>query len=392
MKQEDSARPDSTSLEIDNLYRNFLDASAAMMWVSDVNGRVKFFNQSWLAFTGRSLEDEIGHEWTGDEIYPDDADACFTVYQEGFKSRRPFEHEYRLLRYDGEYRWVHENIIPYVDGNNKIAGFVGTCIDVTDRKEAILLANKELKKKNVDLEQFAYVASHDLQEPLRKIQSFSQLLISRFAEELPGQAQDYLNRMERAATRMRTLVTDLLTFSRVSTRSKPFTEIDLEKEILDVISDLEIRIKETGGEIKTNGLPRLQGDPSQIRQLLLNIIGNGLKFHRPEIPPVININSRIFNKRDSGLSYRDINMLELIITDNGIGFDNKYAERIFEPFQRLHGVNEYDGSGIGLAICKKIVDRHQGKLSARSTPGEGTSFIIELPLQQESGGVENGQG
>lgn len=392
MEQEDRMRSDNDNQEFEHLYRNFLDASAAMMWVSDVNGRVKFFNESWLAFTGRSLEDEIGHEWNGDEIYPDDAEACFTVYQAGFKSRNPFEHEYRLLRFDGEYRWVHENIIPYFDGNNKISGFVGTCIDITDRKETILLANKELKKKNVDLEQFAYVASHDLQEPLRKIQSFSQLLISRFANELPGQAQDYLGRMDKAATRMRTLVTDLLTFSRVSTRSKPFIEIDLEREIHDVISDLEIRIKETGGEIRINDLPRVQADPSQIRQLFLNIIGNGLKFHRQEVSPVINITSRLFNKRDSGLSYRDINMVELTITDNGIGFDNKYAERIFEPFQRLHGVNEYDGSGIGLAICKKIVDRHQGKLSAHSTPGEGSSFIIELPLQQETGGVEHGQG
>jgi len=366
-----------------HMYRNFLDAAAAMMWVSDSHGRVDFFNHSWLQFTGRTLNNEISHEWTGEDIFPEDNESCFEVYKAGFNSQQPFDHEYRLLRFDGQYRWVHEYVNPYYDEHEKLTGFVGTCVDITDRKEAILLADDELRKKIAELEQFSYVASHDLQEPPRKIQSFAELLTSRFSNDLPERAKDYLIRMNNAAVRMRRLIDDLLTYSRVSTRCKPFTEVDLQQEITDVISDLEIRLKESKGEIKFDQLHNLEADPSQIRHLLLNIIGNGLKFHREDIPPIIEISSRINNERNNSLYRRNIDMLELTISDNGIGFDTKYLDRIFEPFQRLHGVTEFDGSGIGLAICKKIVERHGGTLNAQSVPGEGATFIILLPLKQD---------
>ncbi len=369
-----------------NVYRNFLDAAASMMWVSNSRGRVDFFNYSWLKFTGRTLNDEISHEWTGEEIFPEDKQSCFEMYKTGFESQQPFNHEYRLLRFDGQYRWVHEYVNPFYDENEDLTGFVGTCIDITDRKQAILLADNELKIKNAELEQFAYVASHDLQEPLRKVQAFSELLTSRFSSELPEQAKDYLNRMNNAASRMQRLINDLLTYSRVSTRTKPFAEINLQQEIASVISDLEIRIKETKGNIKIEQLHNLEADPSQIRQLLLNIIGNGLKFHRKDVPPIIEISSQINIKHDSNLYPHHIDMLELTVSDNGIGFDTKYLDRIFEPFQRLHGVNEFDGSGIGLAVCKKIVERHNGSLYAESIPGEGTIFIMQLPLKQNEGG------
>jgi PAS domain S-box-containing protein len=381
MKQDKRSHDDDR--RSGHMYRNFLDAAAAMMWVSDSHGRVDFFNHSWLQFTGRTLNDEISHEWTGEDIFPEDNESCFEVYKAGFNSQQPFDHEYRLLRFDGQYRWVHEFVNPYYDRHEKLTGFVGTCVDITDRKEAILLADKELRKKNAELEQFAYVASHDLQEPLRKIQSFAELLTSRFSNDLPERAKDYLIRMNNAAFRMRRLINDLLTYSRVSTRCKPFTEVDLQQEITDVISDLEIRLKETKGEIKFDKLHNLEADPSQIRHLLLNIIGNGLKFHREDIPPIIEISSRIYNERNNSLYRRNIDMLELTISDNGIGFDTKYLDRIFEPFQRLHGVTEFDGSGIGLAVCKKIVERHGGTLNAQSVPGEGATFIILLPLKQD---------
>ena len=254
----------------------------------------------------------------------------------------------------GQYRWVHEFVNPYYNDNQELTGFVGTCVDITGRKEAILLANNELRIKNEELEQFAYVASHDLQEPLRKIQSFAELLTSRFSNDLPEQAMDYLNRMNNAASRMRRLINDLLTYSRVATRSKSFSEVDLKQEITEVISDLEIRMKETGGEIKIEQLHKLEADPSQIRQLLLNIISNGLKFHRKDVPPIIEISSQINKDRVSGFIHRKIDMLELTISDNGIGFDTKYLDRIFEPFQRLHGVNEFEGSGIVTCPLKTV--------------------------------------
>ena len=386
-------KKDKRSNDIDrrtgNLYRNFLDAAATLMWVSDSRGQVNFFNQSWLQFTGRTLNDEISHDWTGEEIFPEDKQSCFEAYKIGFESHQPFDHEYRLLRFDGQYRWVHEYVNPYYDEHEKLAGFVGTCVDITGRKEAILLADNELRIKNADLEQFAYVASHDLQEPLRKIHSFAELLTSRFSNDLPEQAKDYLSRMNNAAYRMRRLINDLLTFSRVNTRRNPFIEVDLEKEITDVISDLEIRIKETEGEVIIDQLHNLDADPSQIRQLFLNLIGNGLKFHRKDVPPIIKISSRIFNKRVRSFSHHNIDILEITISDNGIGFDNKYLDRIFEPFQRLHGISEFDGSGIGLAVCKKIVERHSGTLNAQGVLGEGATFIIQLPLKQGAGGYSH---
>jgi two-component system, chemotaxis family, CheB/CheR fusion protein len=368
----------------DFLYRSFLDAVAVGMWVSDRNGNVKFFNKSWLEFTGRTLEEELSHKWRGEEIYPDDRSACLNTYLTRFKSELSFEHEYRLLRHDAEFRWIHEYVKPYYGKDNTHTGFVGTCVDVTERKEAILFANEELREKNKDLEQFAYVASHDLQEPLRKIQSFGELIKSRFSSEVPEQAQDYIHRMQRSASRMRLLIDDLLTFSRISSRAKPFTKIDLTKEVKFVISDLDVLVKETKAQVDVETLPVIDVDPSQLRQLLLNLISNGLKYHRKNVPPVINVSSNILEVSNLAQPHSEpVQMVELIFQDNGIGFDEKYKARIFEPFQRLHGRNEFEGTGIGLAICKRIVERHQGNIKVSSIEGQGTEFKIQLPITQK---------
>ena len=373
--------PDEASLQ--HLYRSFLDAVSVGLWVSDHNGRLKFFNKSWLEFTGRTLEDELSHKWTGDEIHPDDRVSVLETYTKNFKTETPFEQEYRLLRHDGEFRWVHEYVKPYFGESDTYIGFVGTCIDITERKQAILLANQELREKNKELEQFAYVASHDLQEPLRKIQSFGELIKARFSNDVPEQALDYINRMHRSALRMRVLIDDLLTFSRVSSRAKPFVKIELNKEVKGVISDLEILLKETQGKVNVDELPVIDADPSQIRQLLLNIINNGLKYHRKDVAPVINISSRTIKVSDISQPHcKQVEMVKLNFRDNGIGFDEKYVDRIFQPFQRLHGRNEFEGTGIGLAICKKIVERHNGNVTAKSSEGKGSEFIIQLPLHQ----------
>ena len=364
-------------------YRNILDAVTVGLWVSDYKGRLQFFNKSWLRFTGRTLGAELSHKWDGEEIHIDDRASCMNTYKKCFKIEAPFEQEYRLKRYDGEFRWFHEFVKPYFGDSDTYIGFVGTCIDITERKQAILLANDELREKNKDLEQFAYVASHDLQEPLRKIQSFGELLKTRFENDVPEQAIDYINRMQKSATRMRNLVNDLLTFSRVTSRAKPFIKIKLNKEIKEIISDLEIILKETRGEIIVDDLPDIDADPSQLTQLLTNIINNGLKYHRKDVPPTIKITCQILE--GTAVSPPQIGtreMVQLTISDNGIGFDEKYVDRIFEPFQRLHGRNEFEGTGIGLAICKKIIERHNGNITARSIEGEGTNFIIQLPLKQ----------
>lgn len=234
--------------------------------------------------------------------------------------------------------------------------------------EERLRVEKALEMTNLELQQFAYIASHDLQEPLRKIQAFGDRLRSTSADVLGEKSLDYLTRMQNAAARMRQLIEDLLNYSRVTTRGNPFAPVNLEALIGEVVIDLEQRIAETGGRVEIGPLPEVNADKSQMGQLFLNLISNALKFHRDSEKPVV----RIEGRRTDG-------MAKISVQDNGIGFDEKYLDRIFIPFQRLHSRDEFEGTGIGLAVCKKIVERHGGTISASSVAGEGATFILCLP-------------
>ncbi len=252
-----------------------------------------------------------------------------------------------------------------------------------ERRTADLnLANESLQRSNRELEQFASVASHDLQEPLRKIQAFGDRLQTRCSAELGEQGRDYLTRMLSSATRMRSLIDALLSFSRVTTKAQPFTLVNLETIAADVLSDLEDRIQRMNGRVEIGPLPTLEADASQMRQLLQNLIGNGLKFARPGHPPVVEVSSRMLALENGKPA-----CCELSVRDNGIGFEEIYLDRIFELFQRLHGRQEYEGTGMGLAICRKIVERHGGSITARSAPDAGATFLFTLPLEQEKKGT-----
>jgi PAS domain S-box-containing protein len=245
----------------------------------------------------------------------------------------------------------------------------------------------ELARSNAELQEFAYVASHDLQEPLRKIQAFGDRLMVKYSDVLTEQGRDYLKRMQNAAERMQALINDLLTLSRVTTRAQPFSPTNLTQVVQDVLSDLEVRIQQTDGRIEVGELPTLEADPIQMRQLLQNLIGNALKFHPQEEPPVIKIYSRWppnWEQRPTEGMNR-VERCQILVEDNGIGFHEKYLDRIFNAFQRLHGHSEYEGTGMGLAICRKIVERHNGSITAKSTAGHGATFIITLPLHQCQG-------
>jgi signal transduction histidine kinase/HAMP domain-containing protein len=245
------------------------------------------------------------------------------------------------------------------------------------RESELEMYSDKLKKSNTELEQFAYIASHDLQEPLRKIRLFGDRLREKYGALLDEKAVDYLQRMNSAVIRMENFIKDLLQYSRVTSKAQPFEAVELNNIIRDVLGDLEIRINETKAEIKTQSLPTIDADPLQMRQLFQNIIGNAIKYHRANVPPVVTITSRT-GANDNG------NYCEINITDNGIGFDDKYVEQIFGLFQRLHGRSEYAGTGIGLAICKKIVGHHGGMISASSKKEEGSTFCITLPIKQNS--------
>lgn len=248
-------------------------------------------------------------------------------------------------------------------------------------------STEQLKRSNNELQDFASVASHDLQEPLRKVQVFGDRLKTKCIESLGPDGRDYLERMQGAATRMQTLIDDLLSYSRVTSKAQPFVAVDLRKVAAEVVSDLEVRIEQVGGRVEIGALPMLQADPLQMRQLLQNLVGNALKFHRKDAPPAISIFAEVLDRQTGEGAQEETEACRLFVKDNGIGFDEKYTDRIFKVFERLHGREEYEGTGMGLAICRKIAERHGGTVTAKSVLGEGTVFIVTLPYQQTKGGT-----
>lgn len=258
-------------------------------------------------------------------------------------------------------------------------GSIATYQDVTEaerREISLQQYTKRLEASNRELQDFAYVASHDLQEPLRKIETFGERLLKKHGAHLPEEGQLFLGRMQNATGRMRQLINDLLDYSRVTTKARPFVETPLAGVLEGVLSDLQIRISETGAEIEAGPLPAIEVDAMQMRQLFQNIIGNALKFQEEGVRPHVRITARTI---PGSFVEGKPDMCEIRIADNGIGFDEKYKLQIFTIFQRLHGRNEYEGTGIGLATCRKIVERHNGDIDAESAPGQGATFVITLP-------------
>ena len=288
---------------------------------------------------------------------------------------------------DGTISWLIVNAIPLFDDKNELGGIVTTFVDISGRKRAeeereallqdIKKINRKLEESNKELQDFAYIASHDLREPLRKISSFSALLQDSLKGKLDEDQQENLEFMIDGAERMQNMIDDLLTYSRLTTRAKPPQRVDL-NEVVEDVKKLELAalLDETKGTIHVPELlPPVQADPSQMHQLFQNLIGNGLKFHKEGIPPEITIRAR----------QAENNMIRIEVEDNGIGIDEEYHEQVFVMFKRLHSREQYEGTGIGLAACKKIVNRHGGDIGVKSTPGEGSTFWFTLPRGSYSG-------
>ena len=262
--------------------------------------------------------------------------------------------------------------------------FTGIVHDITETKlaeEKLRRYAAALQRSNSELQDFAYVSSHDLQEPLRKIQSFGDRLKTKEHENLSEEGKDYLERMLNAAARMQQLINDLLTFSRVTTLAKEFVQVDLNKVLAEVLSDIEVSIEKSGATIESGPLPVIQAEPTQMRQLFQNMLSNALKFKRDGVKPVIKIYSRGIQREEHLVSTPGDEQVEILFEDNGIGFDEKYTDKIFNIFQRLEA-KKFEGSGVGLAICRKIAIYHGGKIDVRSTPGTGTTFIVTLARKQ----------
>ncbi len=366
--------------KLQHRYESILNSAGEGIYGLDLQGRTTFVNPATAKITGWKVEDLVGkseadifHRRTGTESIwkkdlRGDGGDCILFYR---KDGSSFPAEY---------------IRTPIREKEKEIGSVIVFKDITERKRAEEAINRkaaELARSNSELEQFAYVASHDLQEPLRKIQAFGDRLKTKCDAANMSDGRDYLERMQSAAARMQTLINDLLTFSRVISASQPFVPVDLGGVIKGVLGDLEVRIEQTKARVEVGELPTIEADPLQMRQLLQNLIGNALKFQSPGVQPWIRINGRILANPFAGTDEDNSNdeQCELTIQDNGIGFDEKYIDKIFAVFQRLHGRTEFEGTGVGLAVCRRITDRHEGTIGARSKPGDGATFIITLPVR-----------
>jgi two-component system, LuxR family, sensor kinase FixL len=262
--------------------------------------------------------------------------------------------------------------------------FTGFVHDITQQKlneEKLRRYAAELERSNLELQDFAYVSSHDLQEPLRKIQAFGDRLLTKEYERLSDQGKDYVERMLNAASRMQNLINDLLAFSRVTSQSKPYVRVQLDKILTEVLSDLEITIEQTSTVVHREPLPEIEAEPTQMRQLFQNLISNAIKFRKEQVRPEIRISARRIQRQAHLTATPGDELVQIYVEDNGIGFEEKYLDRIFNIFQRLEG-QKYEGSGIGLAICRKIAIRHGGDITATSQPGVGTRFILTLAVKQ----------
>ncbi len=300
----------------------------------------------------------------------------FLIESEIISNDKPlpnYEEEIRCL--NGTNKWVLTNRVVFHNQEGHVAGIIGSILDISKIKKAeieLSAFSNELRRSNKELEQFAYIASHDLQEPLRKVIAFGERLKTKYNHILDDLGNDFINRMNSASIRMQKMINDLLSYSRVSSNGNPFNKVDLNKILNDVISDYEIAIEKSKAIIRFEKLPVIEADSTQITQLLNNLIGNALKYQSNESTPIIQIHAETISK----------NLLRISIEDNGIGFEEQYSDQIFQPFIRLHGRSEYEGNGIGLAICKKIVERHKGNLKAKSELNKGSIFIIEIPIIQ----------
>ena len=387
-------------------YRALVEQLPALIYVEAVDEGESEWDFLYISPQHEELLGYSTEEWTTSNrfweslIHPDDRERIVAEDRRTDETGEPFRVEYRYIARDGSIVWVRDDAVLVRDEDGTPLFWQGVMFDITERKQAeerMRRLNEELEERvaertaqleayaerlaasNRELEDFAHVASHDLQEPLRKVLAFGERLKTKYAGVLDERGLDYLNRMEAATVRMQGLIEDLLSLSRVTTRANPFEPVDLGEVVREVLADLEARVDETGGRVEVGDLPTVEADRSQIRQLLQNLIGNALKFHKEAEPPVVKVYGR-FEGPGSAAGARA--MCRLVVEDKGIGFDERYLGRIFAPFERLHGRAAYDGTGMGLAICRKVVERHGGEITAKSVPGEGSTFVVTLPAKQ----------
>jgi PAS domain S-box-containing protein len=344
-------------------FRNLAEALPTLCWMAYGDGHIFWYNSRWYEYTGTTFEQMEGWGWQtvhDPEILPEVMDRWKASIRTGEK----FEMVFPLRRADGSFRPFLTRIVPIRDQAGRIVRWFGTNTDITGQKEI----EKELRNANADLEQFAYSASHDLQEPLRTVKAFSQLLAATAREKLDGEALEYLDNVVSGATRMEALLRDLLTYARTTRLERPAEPADANEAMQAALAALKGAVAESGATIDLEPLPTLHVHPTQLEQLFQNLIGNAIKYGRPGLTPAVRVTSKKLGAQ-----------WLFSVADNGIGIEAEYKERIFGLFKRLHTGDSYPGTGIGLAICQRIVERLNGRIWVESKPGEGSTFYFTLP-------------
>lgn len=380
--------------ESERRYMRLIESLPVAVFETDAQGNNLFHSFLWQQLTGLTLEECRGEGWVK-ALHPDDQEQIAQRWQAAAIAGVPFQSEHRLLHPDGSVVWVYAQAVAARDEAGEIISYIGSLTDITERKRAeaelqrikealeetvqertqeLQTLNRELLRSNRELEQFAYIASHDLQEPLRAVTGYTQLLVQSFETQTPnrGTVEEYSQYIVDGALRMRQLIQDLLTYSRVS-RSQELEWVDCNQVVQGAIANLQGVIADSNAQITCAKLPHVHGSTGQLTQLFQNLLGNAIKFqkeHRPQISIGVELEP-------------DQQKWKFWVQDNGIGIKSQYLERIFEVFKRLHTRREFPGTGIGLAICKKIVEQHGGCIWATSEPGVGTTFWFTLPNTYE---------
>jgi PAS domain S-box-containing protein len=361
-------------LESETAFRDVAETMPQIVWTATPEGRLDYYNQRWADYAGEG----IGQPRLS-ILHPEDRARCIAQWRRSLDSGGRYEIEYRLRRgSDQSYRWHICRASALRDADGRLKRWIGTCTDIDDLKHAqarLLQTLADLRDRNRDLQDFAFVASHDLQEPLRKIRIYSDRLLSEHGAAMNAEQLRLLDRSHRAAERMQTLIEDVLAYTRIHAKRDAFAPVDLGALIGTVIEDMETRIEALGATIDVQPMPVLSGDATQLRQMFQNLVSNALKFAHPERPPIVRISARPAPLEDGAAGWR------IEVSDNGIGIDPQYGESIFTLFKRLHSRDSYEGTGIGLAIVRRIVERHRGSVNAAGCgiDGQGATFVIVLP-------------
>ena len=370
----------------------FKEAESLMSYGSfdwEVKNDVLMFSDGLRRLFGGSkiakVSQKLTYEFFISRLHKDDVVRVKEIIEKAIRSKKTYSFEYRLTDLDGKEKTVHTQGWVTKSNENGSIRLTGNTVDITEIKiyeKELRHKIEELNRSNQDLEQFAYIASHDLQEPLRKIMAFGERLSSKYSEHLSTDGQFYISRMMDAANRMKILMENLLSYSRVSIKAEPVELVDLGVIIESVLSDLEMKIQDVDAQITLKSMPTINALPTQMHQLFQNLISNSLKFVKQNEKPIIRIEASLVSKEEMELTtfnFGNNKYHKIVVSDNGIGFDAEYSEKIFLIFQRLHGRSEFEGTGLGLAITKKIIDNHQGFIVAESEVNKGSKFTVYLP-------------